>query len=89
MGNCIVDKVTGLNCKWFLLQTPETIKIGDVVTNTMGELQKKVIAYRNKCWDENRETINECAKISYTFGGCGGNPSEIIRRYKEMHGIDW
>jgi len=86
-GNCIVDEVTGLNCKWFLLSNPMTKIIGNVTERSIAELYSMVKKYRVDCWDQKRETIDKYEKINYVFGGCGGNPSEIIRLYKATHGI--
>jgi MoaA/NifB/PqqE/SkfB family radical SAM enzyme len=86
-GNCIVDEVTGLNCKWFLLSDPRTKIIGNVVEQSITELYNMVKKYRVDCWEQNRITINGYEKIDYVFGGCGGNPSEIIRLYKETYSI--
>jgi len=82
-GNCIVDVITGLNCKWFLLSNPHTKIIGNVTNSSILDLQTKVSLYRNRCFRENVEKIREYEKINYVFGGCGGNPSEIIRIYRE------
>lgn len=82
-GNCIVDTVTGLNCKWFLLSDPHTKIIGNVKDLSIVDLYESVTLYRDRCFKENIEMINEYEKISYVFGGCGGSPSEIIRLYKE------
>lgn len=82
-GNCIVDAITGLNCKWFLLSNPHTKIIGNIANSSILDLQEKAYLYRNRCFKENIEKINEYEKINYVFGGCGGNPSEIIRLYKE------
>jgi len=86
-GNCIVDEITGLNCKWFLLSDPKTKIIGNVTERSIVELYNMVKKYRVDRWEQNRETIDEYEKINYVFGGCGGNPSEIIRLYKETYGI--
>lgn len=82
-GNCIVDETTGLNCKWFLLTNPNTKIIGNVCDSSVEELLKKANTYRKKCFEENISTINKYEKINYVFGGCGGNPAEIIKLYKE------
>ena len=87
-GNCIVDAVTGLNCKWFLLSNPNTKVIGNVMDLSVLDLQKKVALYRETCLKENIDTINQYETINYVFGGCGGNPSEIIRLYKENFSIN-
>ena len=86
-GNCIVDEVTGLNCKWFLLSDPRTYIIGNVSEFSADELRDKVLAYRKKCWIENRQTIDSYETLNYVFGGCGGNPSEIVRLYKEAYEV--
>lgn len=82
-GNCIVDEVTGFNCKWFLLSNPKTKILGNISNETVEELHKKVTEYRMKCFIANNHEINEYEAIDYVFGGCGGNPSEIIKIYKE------
>jgi len=78
IGKCIVDRITGLNCKWFLLTEPDIHTIGDIRTGTINELHNKVNAYREACFESNITQIDEYAKISYVFGGCGGNPKNII-----------
>jgi MoaA/NifB/PqqE/SkfB family radical SAM enzyme len=78
IGQCIVDKKTGLNCKWFLLTEPDTKIIGNVRTESVKTLFNKVIAYRKNCFEVNKKIINECLNISYAFGGCGGNPKNIF-----------
>lgn len=84
LGNCLVDENTGLNCKWFLLQDPHTVSLGNIYENTAEELIKKVTAYRKMCFDTNKEHI-ECAfNVSYVFGGCGGNPRDIIGLVRQM-----
>lgn len=77
-GNCIVDEETGLNCKWFLLKEPRTIKLGNIQSEDAFSLNNKVIAYRKKCFLNNAKYINSLSNISYVFGGCGGNPKDII-----------
>lgn len=78
LGNCVVDKDTGLNCKWFLLKEPQTVKIGNVANDNIVELHQKAEAYRKKCFSENFQLIRENSDVSYLFGGCGGNPKDII-----------
>lgn len=77
-GNCIVDEDTGLNCKWFLLKDPRTIKIGNLKEHSATELLDKVLEYRTKAFTENKEKIIKDCSVSYVFGGCGGNPKDII-----------
>ena len=78
VGNCVVDEETGLNCKWFLLKDPRTIKIGNIKTSSVDELFGKVTEYRRSLFlTRKKQIINSCA-VSYVFGGCGGNPKDII-----------
>ena len=86
-GNCVVDEVTGLNCKWFLLSDPRVKVIGNIAEHSIAELYDMVKNYRVDCWKQNKGVIDGYEKINYIFGGCGGNPSEIIRLYKETHDI--
>lgn len=86
-GNCIVDTVTGFNCKWFLLKDPHTTTIGNITQYSAEELLEMAKKYRDDCWEKNKQTINEYETISYVFGGCGGNPAQIIALYKEINGI--
>lgn len=78
LGNCVVDKDTGLNCKWFLLKDPQTIILGNIYTEKAPELFHKVNEYRKKCFITKSDLINSMCDVDYTFGGCGGNPKDII-----------
>lgn len=77
-GNCVVDKDTGLNCKWFLLKNPCTIMLGNVHDDSVFSLFEKVNSYRKDCFKNNLNLIQLSCNVSYTFGGCGGNPKDII-----------
>lgn len=78
LGNCVVDEDTGLNCKWFLLKDPRIVKIGDLKHDSIFELHKKAMEYRRRAFLEKREVIMSSCNVSYVFGGCGGNPKDII-----------
>lgn len=84
-GNCIVDKDTGLNCKWFLLKNPSTIKIGNIKQSKICDLFNKVNNYREHCFDIKKDIIASSCNVSYVFGGCGGNPKDIIRLVEEQY----
>ncbi len=77
-GNCVVDEETGLNCKWFLLNQPCITHIGNIKENNITDLLNSVVEYRQKCFKNNIKQIKKMCGISYTFGGCGGNPKDII-----------
>jgi len=83
-GNCIVDRITGLNCKWFMLTEPDTHLIGSIDDYSVMELFKKVNSYREEAFEKNQEIIRTSFDVSYTFGGCGGNPTDILKLYKEV-----
>lgn len=78
LGNCVVDEDTGLNCKWFLLKEPRIVKIGNIQQDSIVTLFEKANLYRKKCFKTKRDLIEESCNVSYTFGGCGGNPKDII-----------
>lgn len=84
LGNCLVDEDTGLNCKWFLLQDPRTATIGNIYENTAEELIEKVTLYRKLCFATKEKQIERAFNVSYVFGGCGGNPRDIIALMKQM-----
>jgi len=79
IGRCVVDQETGLNCKWFLLCEPLAKTIGDVKSDKISDLYTKVRQYRRWCFENNKDGVQKCESIDYVFGGCGGNPSEIIK----------
>lgn len=83
IGDCVVDRITGLNCKWFLLREPDPLIIGNIKQDSLLDLYTKVREYRRRCFEENKEEIEEYKKIDYVFGGCGGNPKELIKITKE------
>ncbi len=78
LGNCVVDEDTGLNCKWFLLKEPSIVKVGSIYQDSIVSLFEKVNLYREECFKIKRELIEKSCNVSYTFGGCGGNPKDII-----------
>lgn len=78
LGNCVVDENTGLNCKWFLLQNPRIVRLGNVRNCSVKELYRRATEYRTVAFASRRDSIMESCSISYVFGGCGGNPKDII-----------
>ena len=85
VGNCVVDKDTGLNCKWFLLKDPKTVNIGNVKNESVDVLFDKVTDYRKNAFDNHKEHIINSCSVSYVFGGCGGNPKDIIYLVKQQY----
>ena len=85
IGNCLVDKDTGLNCKWFLLKNPSVYCIGDIYHESIQELYNKVINYRLKAFESNKIEIENAFYVDYVFGGCGGNPKDIIKLVMEQN----
>lgn len=88
IGNCIVDEDTGLNCKWFLLKDPRTVKIGNIRTENIDNLFEKVNAYRKDCFINKIDMIKTSCDVSYVFGGCGGNPKDIISLALEQYNYE-
>jgi MoaA/NifB/PqqE/SkfB family radical SAM enzyme len=84
IGNCLVDKKTGLNCKWFMLQDPDEKLLGNIRYADIRKLADRAKAYREKCFKTNTTVINSLAKTKYIFGGCGGSPEKIIRLVQTM-----
>jgi len=84
LGRCIVDRQTGLNCKWFLLQEPDVHIIGDIKLDNVYDLFLKVKSYRKTCFTANSDVIKQQSKLSFVFGGCGGNPNNIICLAEEV-----
>lgn len=84
LGNCVVDEDTGLNCKWFLLINPRTIKLGNIRNESISSLFNRVNLYRKECFKNKIQLIKSSCDVSYVFGGCGGNPRDIIRLATEL-----
>lgn len=82
IGNIVVDQDTGLACKWFLLKEPTVHTIGNVRTNSLETLLERVKDYQYNCF-KNPEKIKNC-QVDYTFGGCGGNPKEVLGIAKKI-----
>jgi len=78
-GDCIVDRVTGLNCKWFLLTEPDIKVIGNICDTSASVLFEKTKNHRADAFIKNKTLIDSSFNVSYAFGGCGGNPCEIIK----------
>ena len=83
-GNCVVDRKTGLNCKWFLLKEPDIANLGNIKDTDLSVLLKKVKDYRAECFIKNQEYIQELKSIRYEFGGCGGSPHEIVKLAEQI-----
>lgn len=86
LGNCVVDEDTGLNCKWFLLKEPRILKIGNIKQESITLLLENVNSYRKKCFETKSALIKASGNVSYTFGGCGGNPKDIIELGMKWYG---
>jgi MoaA/NifB/PqqE/SkfB family radical SAM enzyme len=82
-GDVIVDRITGLNCKWFLLSEPDIYLIGNICGSSASDLFAKVNDYRERAFHQNREIIDSSSNVSYVFGGCGGNPRDILKLARE------
>jgi MoaA/NifB/PqqE/SkfB family radical SAM enzyme len=79
IGDCVVDRETGLNCKWFLLREPETRILGNIRRNDLESLFQNTKEYRRKRFAKNHNGLKACESADFTFGGCGGSPKEIVR----------
>ena len=77
-GSCIVDKVTGLNCKWFMMEEPDVISVGSAPGNTIEEMDLSARSYRRNCFAKNGKLIASLEDVEFQFGGCGGSPRDII-----------
>lgn len=84
MGDCVVDRQSGLNCKWFLLNEPDVRTIGNVKELSVRELFERVNAYRKEQFIKNRELFNEYTNGKFIFGGCGGNIQEVFKLAKDL-----
>lgn len=87
-GECIVDRVTGLNCKWFLLTEPDIEVIGNIYDTSVSVLFEKAKNYRRDAFIKNKTLIETSFNVSYVFGGCGGNPCDIIKLATENKTAD-
>lgn len=79
LGNCVVDRLSGLNCKWFMLTEPDVYYIGKIQDISIKELFKKVKLYRKIQFDNHYEEFLQYANEKVIFGGCGGNISEVFK----------
>ena len=85
-GNCVVDEDTGLNCKWFLLQDPRIVKLGNARECSVKELYQRASEYRKNVFQAKKKQIEQSGSVSYVFGGCGGNPKDIIELAMKYYG---
>ena len=76
LGNCIVDKNSGLNCKWFMLEEPNVYEIGNY-RDDIKILFNNVKEYRKIHFDINAFATQKQSD-EYVFGGCGGNLNDIV-----------
>ncbi|MGA9397840.1 MAG: hypothetical protein WBV22_06220 [Anaerolineaceae bacterium] len=57
--------------------------IGDIRKDDIATLYQRVKEYRSERFNKNGNGVQRCESISFMFGGCGGNPDEIIRLARE------
>lgn len=81
-GDVVVDRETGLACKWFLLQEPLVEVLGNIRECDLKTLFQRTKEYRLRCFT-NKEVIKK-HEIDYIFGGCGGNPKDVIKIAKKI-----
>jgi hypothetical protein len=86
-GNCVVDKRTGLNCKWFMMQEPDVLYLGNVLTDKVQTLLQRIRYYRQQAMNVN-ETITDLRATRFQFGGCGGDPCDIVEAYLQLRTVD-
>lgn len=77
-GRCVVDKETGLNCKWFMLKDPCITVLGNLHSTGLVDLYNAAVRYRKEAFSSKYDEIQKDCDVSYAFGGCGGNPRDII-----------
>jgi len=75
-GRCIVDRMTGLNCKWFMMQEPDVQDVGLVSASNLVDIVEQVRRYRMRALRE-PSVIGLLRSTTFEFGGCGGDPSAI------------
>lgn len=86
-GIITVDRKTGFSCHWFWLENPEVKQISDFNhVGTWDTYTEKIINYRNGRVDDVRKYINNCNKVTYVFGGCGGSIEAILLGHLALHG---
>lgn len=86
MGDCIVDRTSGLNCKWFLLTEPDVYKIGNIRNISVKHLFDKVNEYRKQQFTKNNNLFKKYIEEEVVFGGCGGNIKEVFKLAIELNG---
>lgn len=75
MGNCIIDKETGLNCIWFMLKEPKISIIGNY-KDDLDELYDTIDKIRRNFFSH----YLDGSSYKDVFGGCGGNRQEIFQK---------
>ncbi len=83
IGKYVVHKTTGLSCQWFLLCEPEYYNLGDVRTDDLSQLNKKIRMYRRQQLKNVFSLLKDSSE--WIFGGCGGQPKEILSRYLKLY----
>ena len=85
-GFITVDKKTGFSCHWFWLENPEVKQISNFNhADTWDTHTDNIINYRKSRVDDVRKYINNCNKVTYVFGGCGGSIEDILLGHLALH----
>jgi len=79
-GKVTVDSRSGLSCGWFWADEPMPFEIGDICTESIQIISKRILCFR-------REKSSSFVKATYEnqiFGGCGGNTALLVERFKKI-----
>jgi len=81
VGNCVVDKETGISCSWFTLREPSYISLGNVRECRLRTLMERMMKYRAEILHKINITSIMQKIGGIVFGGCGGPPTKLITYY--------
>ena len=86
LGNCVVDKLTGANCKWFLMKDPQTVILCNIKDTPVEDLHQKAQEYRKNALETRLDEIkNVCSNTVCVFGGCGSKPETVLNFALEIY----
>lgn len=85
-GVITTDKKTGFSCHWFWLEAPEVKQIADFnYGDDWDTYSENIINYRKSRIEYVRKCLENCEKMTYVFGGCGGSVEDILLGHLALH----
>ncbi|MFA5050901.1 MAG: radical SAM protein [Patescibacteria group bacterium] len=85
VGKIVIDRRTGLSCDWFFQEDPAYLEMGDVRSDNLSDVVRKMNEYRMKKLPEIKSLFSN--RTSIISAGGGTKPSTWYKRYVNIMNV--